>query len=90
MTLAAPEVDNRTQLDHPWQVVLFNDDIHSFDEVIHQVQKATGYPLERAAELTLMAHKNGRAIVFIGSYVESERVADVLEQIRLGVKLEKT
>jgi ATP-dependent Clp protease adapter protein ClpS len=80
----------KTSLDHPWQVVLFNDEVHSFEEVIHQVQKAVGCPLERAVELTWMAHRNGRAIVLIGGYVECERAADILEQIRLGVRLEKT
>ena len=45
----------KTSLDHPWQVVLFNDEVHSFEEVIHQVQKAIGCPLERAvAELLLL------------------------------------
>ena len=69
---------------------MFNDDVHSFEEVILQLRRALGCPLERAVELTWMAHRNGRATVFIGPYVDCEHVTDVLEQIRLGVKLEKT
>ena len=90
MTLAIPETTTQTKLDNPWQVVLFNDEVHSFDEVIAQVQKAIGCPLQKAAELTLRAHRNGKTVVFIGSYVYCEHVTDVLEQIQLRVKLEKT
>lgn len=87
-----PSIDSQTdaQLDNPWQVTLFNDETHTFEEVIAQVQKAVGCPLEQAVRLTWMAHHNGRAIVFIGPYVECERVSDILEQIDLGVRLEKT
>jgi ATP-dependent Clp protease adapter protein ClpS len=90
MTLASPETVSQTKLDNPWQVVLFNDEVHSFDEVIHQLQKAIGCTLEKAFELTLRAHRNGKTIVFIGPYVDCEQVTDILEQIRLGVRLEKT
>jgi ATP-dependent Clp protease adapter protein ClpS len=90
MTLSSPETEAQTKLDNPWQVVLFNDEVHVFDEVVLQVQKALGCPIPRAAELTWRAHKNGKTVVFIGPYVACEHVTDVLEQIQLGVKLEKT
>jgi ATP-dependent Clp protease adapter protein ClpS len=90
MTLASPETVTQTKLDNPWQVVLFNDEVHGFDEVLRQIQKAIGCSIEKAFELTLRAHKNGKTVVFIGSYVDCEQVTDILEQIRLGVRLEKT
>lgn len=40
------------ELGNPWQTVLFNDEVHSFDQVILQIQKATGYSLERAVNIT--------------------------------------
>ena len=82
--------DEKTELDNPWQVVLFNDEVHSFDEVIYQIQKATGYSLERATELTLRVHHNGKAVIAIGSKTDCEKVAGVLGQIRLLVQVEKT
>ena len=38
---------------HVWQVILYNDDYHLFDQVVAQVQKATGYAYHcpRADEL---------------------------------------
>ncbi len=84
------ETQVREKLDNPWQVVLFNDSFHTFDEVILQVQKATGYSLERATQITLSAHKNGKAVAYIGSKDNCEKVAGVLKQIQLMVDVEKT
>lgn len=90
LEIAKKEPVAGTQLDNPWQVVLFNDEVHSFDEVILQLQKATGYSLEKATELTFRVHNNGKAVVFIGSKDDCEKVAGVLGQIRLIVQVEKT
>jgi ATP-dependent Clp protease adapter protein ClpS len=57
--------ESETELGNPWQVVLFNDEEHSFDEVILQIQKATGYSLERAVDITLRVHHNGKALVYV-------------------------
>jgi ATP-dependent Clp protease adaptor protein ClpS len=86
------EQDTResVELDNPWQTVLFNDEVHSFDEVILQVQKATGYSLERATDITWRVHTNGKAVVFIGSKEDCEKVASILQQIRLIAQVEKT
>ena len=83
---AGTEVD----LGNPWQVVLFNDEVHSFDEVILQIQKATGASLEKAAELTLRVHHKGRAVVFYGPRDACLRVAGILQQIQLTAEVERT
>jgi ATP-dependent Clp protease adapter protein ClpS len=82
--------DTKTELGNPWQVVLFNDEVHTFDEVILQLQKAAGYSLEKATELTLRVHNNGKAVVYIGEKEDCEKVAGVLGQIRLITQVEKT
>ena len=84
------EASPKTSMGNPWQVVLFNDEVHSFDEVILQIQKATGYSLERASELTFRVHQKGKAVVYIGSKGECEKVAGVLGQIQLITSVEKT
>lgn len=81
--------DEATEVDLPWNVLLFNDDFHSFDEVILQVQKATGASLQRATEVTLEAHTNGRAVCFTGPLERCEHVAAVLRQIELTVEIER-
>jgi ATP-dependent Clp protease adaptor protein ClpS len=73
----------------PWIVILYNDDYHSPDEVIMQVQKATGCSLEKAVAIMLEAHTTGRAIAYTGTEEECERVAGVLRQIRLQVETDR-
>ena len=83
------ELDEETQPDLPWNVILYNDDHHSFDAVIFQVQKATGVSLERAYEITMEAHHKGRAICYTGPLERCEHVADILRQIQLTVEIDQ-
>ena len=85
-----PGSRERTDLGNPWLVMLFNDEVHTFDEVILQIQKACGHPLQRAVELTHQVHRNGRAMVYAGPQMECERAAGILAQIQLTVLVERS
>ena len=80
----------KIKLGNPWMTLLFNDEVHSFDEVILQIQKATGYSLERAVGLTFQVHQKGKAVVYIGLKDKCERVAAILEQIHLITQVEES
>jgi ATP-dependent Clp protease adapter protein ClpS len=77
------------QVDTPWVVILYNCDCHSYEEVIFQVQRATGCTLEKAVWITHEAHVTGRAIAYSGTLEECERVARVLRDIKLQVETDK-
>lgn len=83
------EEDIGTGLDQPWVVILFNDDYHAFDEVVAQVQKATGCSPGEAFQITFTAHTNGQAVAYIGAKPQCEQVAKVLREIDLHVELEE-
>lgn len=72
----------------PWNVILINDDWHTFDEVIVQLMKATNCTTDRAAEIAWVVHTQGEALCFTGSKERCELVADILEEIKLGVRIE--
>jgi ATP-dependent Clp protease adapter protein ClpS len=90
-TVVRPDLDERSdiRLEGPWVVILYNDDYHDFDELILQLQKATGCSEEKAEAIALEAHHTGRAIAFTGAQEECERVAGVLRQIRLQVETDR-
>ncbi len=69
------------------RVVLYNDEVHTFDEVIAQLVKATACSTLRAEELTLEVHHSGRAIVFDGDVGSCLRVSNVLEEIALHTQI---
>jgi ATP-dependent Clp protease adaptor protein ClpS len=83
------EEETGTGIDQPWTVILFNDDYHAFDEVIAQVQKATGCSPGEAFQITYAAHTNGQAVAYVGDKPQCEQVAKVLREIDLHVELEK-
>ena len=83
------EEDIGTGLGQPWTVILFNDEVHAFDEVIAQVQKATGCSPSEAFQITYAAHSHGQAVAFVGDRPQCEQVAKVLREIDLHVELEE-
>ena len=72
----------------PWNVIILNDDVHSFDDVIAQIMKATNCSPDHAADVAWKVHNDGEAVCFTGSKERSELVASILEEIDLRVRLE--
>ena len=64
---AAPEREAKTQKatkrQPPYNVVLLNDDDHSFEYVIGMLQQLFGYPREQGERLATKVHLDGRVIV---------------------------
>ena len=91
---ATPEVEviveeaTEERLDDPWKVILYNDEIHSFDEVILQLIKATGCSTEDAARTAWQAHMMGKAMAYQGTFDECFRVQGVLHEIQLVTEIE--
>lgn len=77
-----------TGSDSPWAVILLNDDVHTFEQVIRQLQKAIGCDVATAQAYAMEVHTTGSAKVYEGDLESCERVAKILEEIRLQVKLQ--
>lgn len=80
--------DIGTRIGEPWKVILYNDDIHTFDEVILQLQKALKCSAQHAEKIAFEAHTKGKAIAFSGEFDECFRVAGILREIQLIVEIE--
>jgi len=83
--LDLPEEDEAD--DTPWRVILYDDDIHTFDEVINQLIKALGCSVEKAEEITLTVHNEGKATAYEGSFEECLKVNSVLTEIQLVTEI---
>jgi ATP-dependent Clp protease adaptor protein ClpS len=70
-------------LDTPWKLILYDDDIHTFDEVINQLIKALGCSKAHAEDLTFKVHNDGKAVVYEGSFEECLKRNSVLQEIQL-------
>lgn len=70
--------------DKPFKLVLFNDEHHSFGQVVKQVKKAVKCTAQQAMGFTMEAHKKGEAIILTASEDECNKARKVLEEIDLG------
>jgi ATP-dependent Clp protease adapter protein ClpS len=86
---SVPEVESeekteqKESVETPWRLILFDDDIHTFDEVIHQLIKALGCSVEKAREMTFKVHNDGKALVYEGAFEECLKINSVLQEIQL-------
>ncbi len=81
------EEDESSGTDEPWTVILFNDEVHTFEEVIGQIMKATGCARGKAEDLTWTVHNEGKATVYEGSFEECFEVQSVLKEIQLVTEI---
>ncbi len=83
----APEVDimadDREEINNPWRVLLYDDDIHTFDEVIFQITKALHCGTPQAEELTFKVHNEGKALVYEGTFEACFEINSILKEIQL-------
>lgn len=90
---ASPEVEVITEEKEeeseatPWQLILYDDDIHTFDEVINQLIKALKCSLPEAEEITYKVHNEGKALVYEGPFEECLRINGVLQEIQLVTEI---
>ena len=69
------------------KVVLYNDDWHTFDEVIFQLVKALGCTYEKARGYAFEVHVRGKCIVYTGDMRNCLKVSSVLEEIALSTQI---
>ena len=83
-----PEVDVTDVVATGTRVILYNDNWHTFDEVINQLLKAIKCSQEKAEELTWEVHSKGKACVYEGDLSDCLKVSSVLEEIGLHTQIE--
>lgn len=82
-----PEIGQETNVGLMFKVILYNDDWHSFEEVINQLMKALNCSFEKARGFAFEAHVKGKSVVFEGKLEKCLKIASVLEEIALHVEI---
>src|SRR5918999_970759 len=67
-----PEQDEHQELDRPWIVVVWNDPVNLMTYVTYVFQKLFGYSKQKAEQLMLQVHHEGKAIVSDGTREKAE------------------
>ena len=77
----------KTKVSLPLKVLLFNDDWHSFDEVIIQLIKALHCSIADAQKYAFEAHVNGSTVIFYGELSNCLKVTSILDEIALNTEI---
>ncbi|MCK5572326.1 MAG: ATP-dependent Clp protease adaptor ClpS [Bacteroidetes bacterium] len=86
--LEQEELLEETSTQEPTKVILFNDDVHTFEEVTSQLVKALRCPHVKAEALTWEVHNSGKAVVYAGELSRCMEVSGVLQEIELMTQIE--
>ena len=85
-----PDTESRTSVDRPWNVVVWNDPITLMSYVVYVFQKLFGYTREKATQLMLEVHHQGRSIVATVDRERAEYYVSRLHGFGLQASLEQT
>jgi ATP-dependent Clp protease adaptor protein ClpS len=82
-----PLKENQDTLSSQKDLILFNDDINTFDFVIETLMEVCGHDALQAEQCTMIAHFNGKCPVKSGSYDELKPIYDEMTHRELTVSI---
>ena len=85
----ATATQENTQLDLPWNVVVFDDPVNLMGYVTWVFMKVFGYTESKAATLMMEVHQLGRSVVWTGGREKAEFYTQQLQSHQLKTSLEK-
>jgi ATP-dependent Clp protease adapter protein ClpS len=68
------------------RLLIYNSS-HFWDDVVLQLQKATGFDIQHCEQIAVIAHTTGKAVVKSGTYEELQKINTVLKEINLITKI---
>ena len=93
MPSAAPvestETDSDSGVDNPWLTVVWDDPVNLMSYVTFVFQRVFGYSREKAHELMLKVHNDGRAVVSSGNRDKVENDVRKLQEAGLWATMQR-
>ena len=84
-----PDQDEDVRHDRPWIVIVWNDPINLMSYVTLVFQKLFGYSREKATQLMMQVHNEGKAVVSAGSREAMETDVSKLHAAGLWATLQQ-
>lgn len=81
------EVDVLTQVEREHEIILFNDDVNTFDHVINTLVAYCDHTYEQAEQCAYIVHHSGKCVVKTGSYEELEPICLKLLEAQLSAEI---
>ena len=84
MSTEQPQIDKEsdikvlTDAEREHEIILYNDDVNTFDHVIKTLVTHCGHTFEQAEQCAYIVHFSGKCVVKTGSYDELEPICTKL------------
>ena len=80
--------DTAQRIDIPWEVILWNDPVTLISLVVRVLKKVFSYSQEKAEQLTMMVHNDGKAVVWTGDKETAAAYCVALHGYALGATIQ--
>jgi ATP-dependent Clp protease adaptor protein ClpS len=95
--ISSPDVDQELEqllqdqhrLNTPWRTIVWNDPVNLMSYVVYVFRSYFGFPEEKATQLMLAVHHEGKAVVAQGSREEMERHVQAMHEYGLWATLDR-
>jgi ATP-dependent Clp protease adaptor protein ClpS len=82
------EIDVLTQVEREHQIILYNDEVNTFDHVINALVTHCDHTFEQAEQCAYIVHFSGKCAVKSGSYEELEPICSKLLELQLSAEIQ--
>lgn len=89
-TTVITETETDADLDHPWNVIVYDDPVNLMGFVTLVLRRIFGYTEEKATALMLEVHKGGKSVVWTGNREKAEFYVQQLQSHQLLAAMKKT
>ena len=82
------ETDTLTNIDEPCQLIVWNDEVNTFEWVIQTLIDVCGYSHEQAEQCSYIIHYHGKYAVKNGAYDDLKPLCDAITERGIGATVE--
>ncbi|PWT71852.1 MAG: Clp protease ClpS [Bacteroidetes bacterium] len=86
--LIEEETDLLTSAEHPYSLIVWNDEINTFEWVIQTLVEICNHTSEQAEQCAMIIHTQGKYAVKQGSYEELKPMCDAITERGIGATIE--
>ncbi len=86
--LADEELDTLVTTEQPYQLIVWNDEVNTFEWVIETLQEVCGHSHEQAEQCAYIIHFKGKYAVKEGEYEELKPQCDAITERGIGATIE--
>jgi ATP-dependent Clp protease adaptor protein ClpS len=82
------ETDLLTAVEDPYHLIVWNDEVNTFEWVIETLMEVCGHSYEQAEQCSYIIHFRGKYAVKQGSYEELKPLCDAITERGIGATIE--